>query len=113
MGCRSSGGMNSPEELWSNALVKGRSLAEPIPFSRWDVEADGANDGDIRSRTSQGAFVKDAEHFDPATFKISMTEAENMDPQHRLLLECSCLALLDAGYSKGLSELRGKNVGVL
>ena len=80
MGYRLSGGINSTEELWSNALVKGRSLAEPMSFSRWDVEADGANDGDLRSRTSQEALVKDAQYFDPETFKISMKEVENMDP---------------------------------
>ena len=33
-----------------------------------------------------------------------------MDPQHRLLLEYSYLALDDAGYTK--VELEGRNVGV-
>ena len=110
MSCRLSGGINSPEDLWS-VVQEGKSLAGPVPFSRWDVEANNI-EGELGLRASHGSFVQDAEYFDPAAFKISLTEAKHMDPQHRLLLECSYLALLDAGYSKGLSELRGRNVGV-
>jgi 3-oxoacyl-(acyl-carrier-protein) synthase/acyl carrier protein len=46
----------------------------------------------------RGGFLKNAECFDNEFFKISPREAEIMDPQHRVLLEQSWLALEDAGY---------------
>ena len=50
-----------------------------------------------------GRYVKarpvldDADRFDARLFGISPREAELLDPQHRLFLECSWLALEDAG----------------
>ena len=44
------------------------------------------------------ATIKDADHFDAAFFGIYPREAQAMDPQHRLFLECSWEAIEDAGY---------------
>ena len=41
-----------------------------------------------------------------------MTKVKYIDAQYHLLLEYWYLALLNAGYSKALSELRGKRVRV-
>ncbi len=50
---------------------------------------------------AKGGFVPGVEWFDAAFFDIPPWEAETMDPQHRLFLECAWLAMEDAGYPPG------------
>ena len=45
------------------------------------------------------AVLEEAEYFDAAFFDISHREAEIMDPQHRIFLECAWSALEAAGYN--------------
>jgi len=45
-----------------------------------------------------GTVLEEAEFFDASFFGINPHEAELMDPQHRLFLECAYEALEDAGY---------------
>ncbi|HKI03097.1 MAG TPA: amino acid adenylation domain-containing protein, partial [Thermoanaerobaculia bacterium] len=45
-----------------------------------------------------GGVIEGAETFDAAFFGFSPREAELMDPQHRIFLECAWHALEDAGY---------------
>ncbi|MCB0193851.1 MAG: SDR family NAD(P)-dependent oxidoreductase [Anaerolineae bacterium] len=44
-------------------------------------------------------ILQDIEFFDAAFFGYSPREAEAMDPQHRLLLECAWATLEDGGYA--------------
>ncbi|MCP4699522.1 MAG: amino acid adenylation domain-containing protein, partial [Gammaproteobacteria bacterium] len=51
-----------------------------------------------------GGVLSDIERFDAVFFDISPKEAETMDPQHRLFLECAQEAIENAGYDAGTDE---------
>ena len=57
-----------------------------------------------------GAFVDDIEQFDAAFFRISPVEAQLLDPQQRMMLETTWLALEDAGIDP--DRLRETRTGV-
>ncbi len=61
-----------------------------------------------------GGFIDDVDKFDSLFFSISPREAQNMDPQERLMMETSWAALEDAGYHpEALAAQLGSNqVGV-
>jgi acyl transferase domain-containing protein/acyl carrier protein len=100
MSCRLPGGVTTPAEYW-NLLRDGRSGITEIPADRWDVDAfydpDPAAEG--KSYTKHGGFLGSIDTFDAPFFGISPREAMTLDPQHRLLLECSWEALEDAGIA--------------
>lgn len=56
------------------------------------------------------SYVEDIEYFDNAHFKLSRSEAENMDPQQKLSLVMAYEAIEDAGYS--CDQLRGSATAV-
>jgi non-ribosomal peptide synthase protein (TIGR01720 family) len=85
------------DAFWQN-LSKG---VESISFF---AEKELAAAGIDRAEFSQPHYVRaraivdEAECFDAAFFDFTPREAEYLDPQHRLLLECAWEALEDAGY---------------
>ena len=90
-------GAASVDELWANL----RNGVESIrPLSPDDLVAAGVDaaaavaDGYVAA----GAPLDHADAFDAAFFGYSRREAELMDPQHRVFLECAWSALEDAGY---------------
>ncbi|MFE7118963.1 SDR family NAD(P)-dependent oxidoreductase, partial [Streptomyces sp. NPDC057654] len=109
--CRLPGGVNSLRELWS-ALKEGRDLIGEAPPDRF--EAERFVDTDVprpgKSYTAAGGFLTDVASFDAAYFGISPAEAEQMDPQHRLLLELAAEALDDAAIAPRL--LAGSDTAV-
>jgi acyl transferase domain-containing protein/NAD(P)-dependent dehydrogenase (short-subunit alcohol dehydrogenase family)/acyl carrier protein/SAM-dependent methyltransferase len=83
------------------ALSDGRDCVRPAPPER---RGDG---GAARVPPGQrGGWLADVEAFDPLFFNISFREAEQMDPQQRLMLEVAWETLEDAGYAR-----RGRRAG--
>ena len=92
-------------------LSSGRDGISEMPGNRWDVDAFYSPDPDEPGRyyTRHAGFIEGHDQFDPAFFGLSPTEAHNIDPQHRLLLETTWHALEDAGLPRG--ALEGRRVG--
>jgi amino acid adenylation domain-containing protein len=86
------------ETFWQN-LLAGKETISHFTSEELDFEngrsssADGA-DLFVKAR----GIVEGTDLFDAQHFGIPPKEAEQMDPQHRLLLECAQTALEDAGY---------------
>lgn len=104
-------GAGSYPQFWDN-LAAGKSFVTDIPADRWDWKEYGRMDGKIKNRTvvHQGCFLDNISSFDYRFFSISKREADNMDPQQRMLLEESWACLEDAGVCP--SSLAGRKVGV-
>lgn len=99
MACRFPGAPNI-ESFWNNL----RNGVESIKFFS-DKEVLAA--GITAERLSQPGYVKaggvieDIDKFDAAFFGVSPKEANYIDPQHRLFLECTWTAMEAAGYGPG------------
>jgi amino acid adenylation domain-containing protein len=78
----------NPDEFWQN-LMAGKDGITRFPGR---TEADGSKYVGARS------MFENPDKFDATFFGIYPKEAELMDPQHRVFLECSWEALESAGY---------------
>ncbi|WP_454199282.1 thioester reductase domain-containing protein [Nocardia sp. Marseille-Q1738] len=98
-------------EFWRN-LAAGHDSVTEVPASRWPV-ADYFRPGPAtpgKTYSKWGGFLDGVEQFDPAFFDLVPAEADYMDPQQRLFLEHSWLALEDAAIDP--KSLRRKRCGV-
>ena len=57
-----------------------------------------------------GAWVAGVDMFDASAFRLPRAEAATLDPQHRLLLECTAAALRDGGCDTG-AQTTGTRLG--
>ncbi|MFC5743200.1 SDR family NAD(P)-dependent oxidoreductase, partial [Dyella tabacisoli] len=89
------------EQFWAN-LSQGKDSITEIPSERWDhtlyYDEDRTKPG--KTYGKWGGFIDGVDLFDPLFFNISPREAELMDPQERLFLECVHATLEDAGYTR-------------
>ncbi len=101
-------GADSIERFWEN-LRQGIEALEGV--SAEELEAAGRPKSLLESKgyVPVARPIRDFDHFDAGFFEIGAREAELMDPQHRIFLECAWEALEDAGYDP---ERCGESVGV-
>jgi polyketide synthase 13 len=104
------GDMNSPDQTWQ-ALLEGRDAITDLPEGRWSefLEEPRLAERVAKART-RGGYLKDIKGFDSEFFAVAKTEADNIDPQQRMVLELTWEALEHARIPA--SSLRGKAVGV-
>ncbi|MGA8531403.1 MAG: type I polyketide synthase, partial [Acidobacteriaceae bacterium] len=89
-------GADTVRAFWRN-LIEGREsihIASDEELQAAGVEPSLMADADYVRASSQ---VKDPEYFDASFFGFSAREAEIIDPQQRVFLECAWTALEDAG----------------
>ncbi len=85
------------DQFWRNLCNGVESVTN---FSDEDLLAAGVDPAALSDPTyvKLGTTLDQADFFDASFFNYSPREAEIMDPQHRVFLECSHQALEDAGY---------------
>lgn len=120
-------GAQDYDQFWEN-LASGITSIEEIPSERWRWQ-DYYDWADKSTSQEQGAsaqqskastpgktkvkyagFIKDMDKFDAMFFGVPPREAEFMDPQHRIFLECAWHAVENAGYR--VSRLAESQTGV-
>ena len=90
-------GARNIDEFWQNL----RDGVESISFfTDQEVEAAGVDPALLQNPhyVKAGGVLEDVELFDASFFGFNPREAEIMDPQHRVFLECAWEALENAGY---------------
>lgn len=97
MSCRFPGAGNI-DEFWQNLQAGVESITD---FSDEELRAAGVSDELLSSSDyiKRGSMVANADLFDARFFDISAREAELIDPQQRIFLECAWEALENAGYT--------------
>ncbi|APB70029.1 KR domain-containing protein [Paenibacillus polymyxa] len=94
-------GADNLQQYWNN-LKDGKDCITEIPPERWDYrayfDADSSKVGKVYSRW--GGFLNGVDQFDPKFFHISPHDAQFLDPQERLFLQCAYEVIEDSGYTK-------------
>ena len=115
MACHFPGNATTVGKLWNNILNK-RDCISPIPAKRWnsavlsELKVSPATDF-----AKVGGFIEGIDEFDAAFFGISPKEAQEIDPQQRILLELAWRCIEDAAVSNEslLTNSTGVYVGVI
>lgn len=110
-------GATSIEEFWKN-LKTGKDAIVEVPKDRWDANtfySDQEDFGGDKMNTRWGGFLSEVDTFDAGFFNISPREANNMDPQQRMLLELSNELIERSGYlPKGFKNSKtGVFIGIV
>ncbi len=96
MSCRFPGAKNI-DEFWRN-LYDGVELITTLAEDEIEESSLSANMVGLPNYVMAAPLLDDIEYFDAAFFGYTPREAELMDPQHRVFLECSWEAFEHAGY---------------
>jgi phthiocerol/phenolphthiocerol synthesis type-I polyketide synthase E len=96
-------GASDLDAFWRNIREGVESLED---FSDEDLREAGV-DPALSAQpqyVKRGTVLQESEHFDAAFFGLSPREAQVIDPQQRIFLECAWEALEHAGYAPGAIE---------
>ncbi len=93
------------DTYWTNLRDGVCSISD---FSTAELIAAGVGADERRNTRYVAAkgYLADADRFEAELFGFNRTEAELLDPQHRLLLECTWAALEDAGIDPRAAPAR-------
>ncbi|MET4141219.1 amino acid adenylation domain-containing protein [Pedobacter sp. UYP1] len=107
MSCRFPGASNV-DEFWENLKGGVDSISR---FSDDELRQYGISEEDLSDPNYVKAkgIIENANFFDASFFGLTPTEANTLDPQIRIFLQCAYHALEDAGYHFGKEK---NNVGV-
>ncbi|HVR07333.1 MAG TPA: amino acid adenylation domain-containing protein, partial [Thermoanaerobaculia bacterium] len=96
-------GARDVEEFWSNLRAGVESIRV---FSREEMLAAGVDEALLERPdwVPAGGALADVELFDAPFFGFNPREAEMLDPQQRLFLECAWEALERAGHAPGTAD---------
>ncbi|CAB1441418.1 unnamed protein product, partial [Pleuronectes platessa] len=110
IGCNFPGG-EGLDNFW-RVLLEGKNCAADIPAERFDstfwFDADDSKLG--KTQTTRAALIEGFNEFDHKFFGITEAESDFMDPQQKLLLQCTYRALEDAGMA--MESVSGSRTGV-
>ncbi|WP_160138415.1 SDR family NAD(P)-dependent oxidoreductase [Chryseobacterium sp. c4a] len=107
-------GAENTDLFWQN-LKEGKDSITEVPINRWNHSLYYDKDKEAKNKTyaKWGGFIESVDEFDPLFFNIVPIEAEMMDPQERLFMQCVYHTLEDAGYTRqSISKKYNGNVGV-
>jgi mycoketide-CoA synthase len=112
MGCRFPGQSVNPQAFWHNLFNGVDCITQQNNNERWNMDDLYDPDPDAPGKIySKGlGIIERPDLFDAEFFGISPREAEDIDPQHRILLEVCHEAMEDAGYAP--SRLNASRTGV-
>lgn len=109
MGMRLPGNISNDADLWE-FLISGGDARTEVPPTRWDAKSfhsKGPNSGTTLSQHGYFLENKDLGSFDKDAFpSISRKEAEQLDPQQRVLME----VVQECFENAGETNWQGKNI---
>ena len=92
--------------------TSGRDSVSVVPLGRWDADVQDRHVHMQQGSVRFASMLPDVDAFDAAYFNASNNEAELMDPQQRLMLECTAAVAASQGSSGNEQQDCGVFVGV-
>ncbi|MBI5722125.1 MAG: SDR family NAD(P)-dependent oxidoreductase [Burkholderiales bacterium] len=103
-------GARDLDDFWRQ-VSEGVEVLEELTDADLDAAGVSAEQRNQAGYVRRGTFLEHCEEFDAGHFGYAPREAQVLDPQHRVFLECAAEALEHAGYAAGTSGLP-ESVGV-
>ncbi|MBL8346078.1 MAG: hypothetical protein JNN03_11600 [Rubrivivax sp.] len=103
-------GASDLDDFWRQ-IASGVEVLEDLSDADLDAAGVAIELRDRAGYVRRGTFLERCDEFDAAFFGYPPREAQVLDPQQRVFLECAAEALEHAGYAAGTSGLP-ESVGV-